>query len=124
VALRSREQQGPLRQFEVTLRLDAPEPRVRPGTTARVLIAGPEVRNVLTVPRQAVYRQGGKSVVYVPAGDRFEAREVKVTHQSASRTAIQGVPEGADVALVNPAGAAPAAAAPSSTPRPGPGGRQ
>jgi HlyD family secretion protein len=118
VALRSRDQQGPLRQFEVTLRLDAPEPRLRPGTTARVLIAGPEVRGVLTVPRQAVYREGGKSVVYVSAGDRFEPREVKVTHQSANRTAIQGVPEGTDVALVNPAGAvaASSAAAPASGP--------
>jgi multidrug resistance efflux pump len=117
VALRSRDQQGPLRQFEVTLRLDTPEPRLRPGTTARVLIAGPEVKNVLTVPRQAVYRQGGKSVVYLSIGDRFEPREVKVTHQSANRTAIEGVTEGSDVALVNPAGAAMAA---SGTPAAGP----
>jgi HlyD family secretion protein len=133
VALRSRDQQGPLRQFEVTLRLDSAEPRLRPGTTARVLIAGPEVKGVLTVPRQAVYRQEGKSVVYVQAGDRFEAREVTVTHQSASRTAIKGVPQGTDVALVNPAGsatastaAAPAAAASPATggPRPAAGGRQ
>ncbi|RPH82442.1 MAG: HlyD family efflux transporter periplasmic adaptor subunit, partial [Candidatus Rokuibacteriota bacterium] len=98
VALRSRDQQGPLRQFEVTLRLDSPDARLRPGTTARVLIGGPEIKNVLTVPRQAVYREGGKSVVYVPAGDRFEAREVKVTHQSASRAAVEGVAEGTDVA--------------------------
>jgi HlyD family secretion protein len=131
VALRSRDQQGPLRQFEVTLRLDAPEPRLRPGTTARVLISGPEVRGVLTVPRQAVYREGGKSVVYVRAGDRFEAREVKVTHQSASRTAIEGVPERTDVALVKPGGAtqaAPAALAAPAAPtgngqRPSTGGR-
>jgi HlyD family secretion protein len=118
VAIRSRDQQGPQRQFEVTLRLDTPEPRLRPGTTARVLISGPEVPNVLTVPRQAVYREGGRSVVYVPAGDRFEAREVKVTHQSADRTAIQGVPEGTDVALVNPAGsgASSTASAPAANP--------
>jgi HlyD family secretion protein len=132
VAIRSREQQGPLRQFEVTLRLDTPEPRLRPGTTARVLITGPEVKGVLTVPRQAVYRQGGKSVVYVAAGDRFEAREVKVTHQSASRTAVEGIPEGADVALVNPAGSAPVATTAPASPaapaangsRPAAGGRQ
>jgi len=128
VAVRSREQAGPLRQFEVTLRLDSPEPRIRPGTTARVLISGQEVRDVLTVPRQAVYREGGKSVVYVRLGDRFEAREVKVTHQSASRTAIQGVPQGSDVALVNPAaGGGPAQAAATSpaagAPKPASGGR-
>jgi|WetSurMetagenome_2_1015567.scaffolds.fasta_scaffold51575_2 HlyD family secretion protein len=132
VALRSRDQQGPQRQFEVTLRLDTVEPDLRPGTTARVVIAGPEVRDVLTVPRQAVYREGGKSVVYVPVGDRFEARAVKVTHQSANRTAIEGVPDGTDVALVNPAGAAAASgsgqaqpAAPSGgAAKPATGGRQ
>ena len=34
------EQAGPLRQFEVVLRVDKPDPRLRPGTTVRVLIAG------------------------------------------------------------------------------------
>jgi hypothetical protein len=68
-------------------------------------------------------------VVYVQSGDRFETREVTVTHQSASRTAIKGVPEGTDVALVNPAGSAtasPAAApaSPANGPRPAAGGRQ
>jgi HlyD family secretion protein len=133
VAIRSRDQQGPQRQFEVTLRLDSPEPQLRPGTTARVEIAGPEVEDVLTVPRQAVYREGGRSVVYAASGDRFEAREVKVTHQSASRASIEGVAEGTDVALVNPAGGAQAApgASPAASPasptgagqRSSPGGR-
>jgi hypothetical protein len=35
-------------------------------------------------------------------GDRFDARAVKVTNWSESRVAIQGAPEGAEVALVKP----------------------
>jgi HlyD family secretion protein len=108
VAIRSREQTGPLRQFEVILRLDQPDARLRPGSTARVLVSGPEVRNVLSVPRQAVFRQSGKATVYLRIADRFEPREVNVTNQSDSRTAIQGVGEGDEVALVNPASAASA----------------
>jgi HlyD family secretion protein len=131
VALRTREQAGPLRQFEVVLRVEQADQRLRPGTTVRVLIAGRELTNVLTVPRQAVFQQNGKSVVYLPAGDRFEPRVVKVTAQSESRTALEGIEEGAEVALVNPAAAAtsqPAAAAgpssPASAPAAAPGGRR
>jgi HlyD family secretion protein len=102
-AVRTADQSGPLRQFDVTLRLDAPEARLRPGTSVRVVIAGVEVRNVLTVPRQALFQQSGQPVVYLRMGDRFDAREVKVTNWSESRVAIQGAPEGSEVALVKPA---------------------
>ena len=72
VAVRSREQAGPLRQFEVTLRLDTPDTRLRPGTTVSLTIQGQELANALTVPRQAVFQQDGRSVVYVRRGDGFE----------------------------------------------------
>jgi HlyD family secretion protein len=129
VAVRMRQQAGPLRQFEVVLRVDKADQRLRPGTTVRVLIAGQELKNVLTVPRQAVFQQNGKSVVYLPVGDRFEPHVVKIVAQSENRTALEGIDEGAEVALVNPAAAAttqPAAgtASPVSTPAAAPGGRQ
>jgi len=111
VALRSRDQAGPLRQFEVILRLDQPEARLRPGTTVRVAISGQELRDVLTVPRQAVFQRNGETIVYVRSGDGFETRVVKVSAQSESRTALQGVTEGAEVALVSPTAAAKAPAA-------------
>ena len=130
VAARMRQQAGPLRQFDVVLRVDKADQRLRPGTTVRVLIAGRELKNVLTVPRQAVFQQNGQSVVYVPVGDRFEPRVVKVIAQSESRTAIDGIEEGAEVAVVNPAASSttqPSAAAPAgpvSAPAAAPGGRR
>jgi RND family efflux transporter MFP subunit len=102
VALRSNDQTGPLRQFEVTLRFDRMDPGLRPGTSVRVVIAGTEVRNVLTIPRQALFQKNGKSVVFARVGDRFEPREVKVTNASESRVAIEGIAQGTEVALVNP----------------------
>jgi multidrug resistance efflux pump len=119
LAVRAGDQAGPLRQFDVTLRLDEVDPRLRPGTSVRVIIAGIEVRNVLSIPRQALFQRNGKSVVYVRAGDRFEPREVKVTNRSESRVAIEGPAEGIEVALVNPNAAATGPAAtngPMSTP--------
>jgi HlyD family secretion protein len=120
VAIRSREQAGPLRQFEVILRLDAPEARLRPGTTVRVTIAGKDIGNVLTVPRQAVFLQEGRSIVYLRTFDGFEPREVKVVGQSESRTAIEGLEEGEEIALVSPAASARSEAkAPAAAPAPG-----
>jgi hypothetical protein len=120
VAVRSREQAGPLRQFEVILRLDAPEARLRPGTTVRVTIAGKEISNVLTVPRQAVFLQEGRPIVYLRTFDGFEPREVKVVGQSESRTAIEGLTEGEEIALVSPAASARSEArTPAAAPAPG-----
>jgi len=119
VAMRSREQAGPLRQFEVILRLDAPDPRLRPGTTVRVTIAGKEVSRVLTVPRQAVFQQDGRPIVFLRTFDGFEPRAVKVIGQSESRTAVEGIEEGEEVALVSPAAATRSEArAPGTAPTP------
>jgi len=107
-----------------------------PGTTVSLTIQGRELADVLTVPRQAVFQQDGQSVVYIRRGDGFEPLTVKVVGQSESRTAIDGVEPGAEVALVNPiataqtsgAGAkapaspgAPAAAPAPAAPGPGAG---
>jgi HlyD family secretion protein len=109
---------GPLRQFDVTLRLDESNARLRPGTSVRVVVAGSEVRNALVLPRQALFQKNGKPIVYVRVGERFEPREVTVTHRTESRIAVDGVSEAAEVALVNPE-TAPAA---SSAPAPAAGG--
>jgi multidrug resistance efflux pump len=93
---------GPARQFDVVMRLERPEPRLRPGTTVRVVVSGAEVRDALYVPRQALFERNGKPVVFVRAGSGFEPRQVKVTHRSETRVAIEGIPEGTPVALVDP----------------------
>ena len=106
---------GPLRDFDVTLKIDQADPRLRPGISVQLLLAGTRVDNVLHVPRQAIFEKSGKPVVYVRVGDRFEARAVKPTHRTESRVAVEGLAEGTEVALVNPEAAKPKTA---STPSP------
>jgi hypothetical protein len=101
-AAKSGDPAGPLRQFDVVLKLDQVVADLRAGTTVRVAITGTEISDVLTVPRQALFQKNGATVVYVRSGERFESREVKPTHRSESRIAIDGLPAGAEVALVNP----------------------
>jgi multidrug resistance efflux pump len=134
VAVRSRDQAGPLRQFEVTLRLATPDTRLRPGTAVSLTLQGKELPDALTVPRQAVFQQDGRSVVYLRRSDGFEPVTVKVIGQSESRTAIEGIEDGAEIALINPIASAsssagaktpgPAAAGPAPAAPPTGGGRR
>jgi biotin carboxyl carrier protein len=98
---------GPLRQFDITLEMTDPDPRLKPGTTVRVLIDGGNVDKVLIVPRQALFEVDGKSTLYVRAGgaDAFSPRQIKVLHRTESQIAIEGVDEGTEVALVDPVAA-------------------
>jgi multidrug efflux pump subunit AcrA (membrane-fusion protein) len=88
--------------FEVTIQLPRPDARLRSGLTAQVVIAGDLRKDALTVPKQAVFMGNGKHVVYVKNGSGFEAREVKVLAETESRTAIEGLRAGTDIAFVNP----------------------
>jgi multidrug efflux pump subunit AcrA (membrane-fusion protein) len=111
------------RQFDVTFQFDRPDPRLKAGASARLVIEGKEIADALHVPRQAVFARAGRNHVFVRAGDRFEERDVKVTQRTESRVVIEGVAEGAEIALVDPtvraAGASSSSspAVPSASPR-------
>ena len=111
---------GPLRQFEVTLELPRPDPRMRPGTSVRVIVEGQTLTDVLLLPRQAVFERDGKPIVYIRGKEgRFEPKDVKVLHRTESQIVLDGLEEGTEVTLIQPdaarrsASPAPAAAPPA-----------
>ena len=110
------------RLFDVTFEFEKPDPRLKAGASARVLVEGKEIADALHVPRQAVFEKGGKTHVFVKTGERFEQREIGVEHLTESRAAITGLAEGTEVALVDPSTASSPAQAPSAPPMPGAGG--
>lgn len=91
-----------VRQFETTFEIKKPDPRLRPGVTARVIIIGDSLKNVLFLPRQALFDQEGKQLAYVKMGGRYVPKEVKVKQRTESQVVIEGLTEGTEVALVNP----------------------
>jgi HlyD family secretion protein len=93
---------NPQRTFEVSLRLAHADPRLRPGYATRVTILGSHMKGVLSVPREAVFDGGGKSIVYLKKGGSFERLEVKVRAYTEGRAVVEGVSPGNEVALVNP----------------------
>jgi HlyD family secretion protein len=110
------ESAGVTRLFDVTLQFDQPDARLKAGVSARVRLEGKELPGALHVPRQAVFDKNGKSHLFVKSGDKFEQRDVKVEQRTESRVAIAGIPEGTEIALIDPTarpGAPTSPAAPS-----------
>jgi multidrug efflux pump subunit AcrA (membrane-fusion protein) len=110
------------RLFDVTFELEKPDPRLKAGASARVVVEGKEIPDALHVPRQAVFEKNGKTHVFAKTGDRFERREVRIEHVTESRVVVSGLSEGTEVALVDPT-APPPSAAPAAPPMPAAGGR-
>jgi len=88
--------------FNATFQLDHADPRLRPGFTARLTILSGQIKDALLVPRQAVQRKAGKAIVYVKKGGGFVAHDIHVRAVNESQAAIDGLPDGTIVALVNP----------------------
>jgi HlyD family secretion protein len=106
-------------KFEVSITLASTDPRMRPGLTAHVSINSDARKNVLYVPRQALFLKDNKRVVYVRSAGNFETHEVKIQAENESRAAIEGIAAGTEIGLVDPT--APRKSA-NSGGLPGPGG--
>jgi HlyD family secretion protein len=109
----------------VNIRFDHPDPRLRPGYSAHLVIFGRRLQHVLTVPREAVFNLTGTPSVYVKKGSGFARHHVKVRYLTDATAVISGVKPGTEVALANPERQNAASAQESAAPSPalGPGGR-
>lgn len=94
---------GDTRAFDTTFEVDGADPRLKPAETVQVVISTAPLKNVLYVPTQAVFQKNGKPVVYAKSGSGFEAKEIKILRRGEARVVLEGVPEGTEVALVDPA---------------------
>jgi len=99
-------------KFDMTIALTGKDSRMRPGLTAQVVIHGDPQKNVLYLPRQALFLKDNKRVVYIKDGNNFAPREVRIQAENESRAAVEGIGMGTEVALVDPT-------APTKTPSPG-----
>ena len=111
-------------KFDVTVLLDKPDPRLRPGFAARLTIRGDELSHAVSIPSEAVFDREGKKVVYCKRNRGFEEQEVKLRALSEGRAVIQGIQPGTVVALINPeARGSEKAKENSSGPQLGPGAK-
>lgn len=101
-------------KFEVAVTLASIDPRMRPGLTAHIFINGEPRKDVLYVPRQALFLKENKRILYVRNGSNFDPHEVKIQAENESRAAIEGISAGTEIALVDPTAPKKSAASPTS----------
>ena len=89
-------------KFDVTVLLDKPDPRLRPGFAARLSIRGDQLSNAVSIPSEAVFDREGKKIVYCKQHGSFDAQQVKIRALSEGRAVVEGIRPGTVVALVNP----------------------
>ena len=99
-----RNRRVPIQYFSVTLELESTDPAVmKPGHRVQAVIRLDEQESVIAVPRQAVFEEDDKKVVYVRRGGGFEPVEVELGASALGRVIIEnGLTEGDRIALRNP----------------------
>jgi multidrug efflux pump subunit AcrA (membrane-fusion protein) len=89
-------------QYDVSLQISDPEPRLLPGLTAQIAILGGKKPDTLYIPRQALFLKDGKQTVFLKRSSGFQQQAVKVNFENESRAAIEGLKVGDEVALIDP----------------------
>jgi RND family efflux transporter MFP subunit len=102
----------PTKNFDLTVQLDHPDPRLRPGMSATARIAVQRIPNVILVPTEAVFARNGRAVVYVVQGgarsDKFVETVVTIGHRGSGQAEVlSGLKTGQRVALKDPAASNP-----------------
>lgn len=100
----SRNDFGPnaIGRFEVSIAFLNRASEFRPGTSAQILVRGNQLKDQLYLPNQCLFEKDGKQVVYVKHGSSFDATPAKIKFRTENRIAVENLPEGTEVALVNP----------------------
>jgi HlyD family secretion protein len=89
--------------FEVLVNLDQADSILRPGMTVSARIMVSTIENVVSVPIEAVFDDGGKPVVYVQHGSSFDKRAVTLGERNDNFIIIaKGLKEGEKVSLTDP----------------------
>ena len=93
----------PTRTFDVSFDVTGSDAaHLRSGLTTEVRVTGAPIKAARYLPRQAVFEQDGKPVVFVRQGRSFEPRQVKVSHRTETYVVVTDLPVGTEVALRNP----------------------
>jgi HlyD family secretion protein len=113
---------SPVQYFAVFLDLARTDPAsMKPGQRVQATLRLDERADALTVPRQAVFEQDGKTRVYIRKGAAFEPVEVALGPSGMGRVVIEkGLREGDVVALADPTRPAPSTEGPDKQGQPTP----
>ena len=84
---------------DVTCIIDNPDLDLLPGTNVTARILAETADNVVTIPKEAVFRESGKTGVYILVGDHLEWRDITQGVNNVTRTEVKELKEGTQIAL-------------------------
>jgi len=88
------------RTFQVKIRPDANDGRLRPGMFAQVNIVTQEKPKAVLIPKEAVVTRSGQTYVFVLSGDTVQMRQVKLgLSKNGSVEVVSGVNAGDEVVV-------------------------
>ena len=85
---------------EVVCLIENPNRDLLPGSNVNAEIRTESVGNALTIPKEALRRQGGQTGVYLLEDSHLAWRAVKLGINNTTRTQVEGLQEGEAVALL------------------------
>ncbi len=93
-----------VRNFDIRMKLDNNDPRLKPGMSASVRIAVDTIKDAVIIPAEASFQKSGRTVVYVlKSGGRYEERQVEIAKRNSGLLAIaSGVKPGERVFTKDP----------------------
>ena len=93
----------PKKNFDLIVRLDQTDPRLRPGMSSTIRVAVGTLPNSILIPVRAAFSKQGRTVAYVLRGSSFEERAIEVSRRSAEEVVVaKGLKNAERVALKDP----------------------
>jgi HlyD family secretion protein len=93
----------PVRNFDLGLVLENPDPRLRPGMTATARIAADRMADVTLVPAETIFQKDGRPVVYRLRGSKFDEQTIEIVRRGREQAAVSaGVSAGDKLAVRRP----------------------
>jgi HlyD family secretion protein len=91
------------KNFDLTVRLEDPDPRLRPGMTAGFRVEVERVPGSMVIPASAIFEKGGQTVAYVLSNGVYQERRVGVARRGVGQVMVSsGLKPGERIALKDP----------------------
>ncbi|UCF04066.1 MAG: efflux RND transporter periplasmic adaptor subunit [bacterium] len=101
--LARREETTNVKVFDIAVTIDSTDAQLLPGMTCQCQIITGRIRDVVSIPLQAVFQKEGRTVVYVMGPRSYKLREVEVGAKNNDRiVVVEGLEEGEHVCLRDP----------------------
>lgn len=91
------------KNFDLTVQLEDPDPRLRPGMTAGFRVEVERVPGSIVIPASAVFEKGGQTIAYVLSNGVYQERRIVVARRGVGQVMVSGgLKAGERIALKDP----------------------